>query len=69
MRAVIVSEVDLAYGDVDVLAEQPNNVPIMQLEDGTRVPAYFCDRFIRLGTEGEAEFDVYRRVWRFIPDA
>ena len=72
MRAVIIHSVELtaskAGTPVEDVAELPNLVPLMKLEDGAVVEAYNCHRYIAEGTEGEAEFNKWRQKWTFTPD-
>lgn len=67
-RAKITREVEIIYGDIQAVAEMPNNVPLMLMEDGRTAVAYDCDRFIREGTEGWATLDTERGLWTFTPD-
>jgi hypothetical protein len=73
MRAVIIQEVELVASKggvpVDDVAELPNRVPLMRLETGAVVEAYNCHRYVAAGTEGEAEFNHWRQLWTFTPDA
>lgn len=70
MRAEIIRNVEfIDKATPDQIAEMPNNVPLMKLEDGRIVEAYHCDRFIALGTVGEAQLDTRYNVWTFSPDA
>lgn len=57
-KAVIIREHD-GYRD-----------PWARLEDGREFPMAFCDRTVKLGTKGVAEFIVYPSygLWRFKAD-
>ena len=67
-RAEIIQAVEIIYGSVDQIADQPNNEPIMRLEDGRQVPAYFCERYVQKGTKGWATLDTERGIWAFNAD-
>jgi hypothetical protein len=69
MRATIIKDVELQASKSGVSVDDVSGgVPVMRLEDGREVGAYFCDRYIAIGREGEAEYDAIRRVWHFTPD-
>lgn len=67
-RAKIIRAVDVLYGDVETIATSPQAEPVMLLEDGREVTAYFCDRFTPEGTEGWATLDTERNIWAFNAD-
>jgi len=64
-KATIVQDVELIFGEVQKRADQPNAIPMMELEDGRVVEANDCDRYVEKGTTGVATFDYDRRVWKF----
>jgi len=67
-RAKIIRAVDVIYGTPDEISTIPVNEPIMEMEDGRKVPAYHCDRYTREGVEGWAELNTDKNIWTFTPD-
>jgi hypothetical protein len=67
-RAEIVKAVQIVFGDVDLIASAPQTEPIMRLDDGNEVAAYYCDRYVPEGTKGWATFNTEQKVWAFDAD-